>query len=86
MNVYKGTTTPSVDLGIDGDLYFNTLAGLIYHKVELNTWQLVGSFNFSADSVFAAADDTKWTGAASPASLQDALDQLASRVQALEDA
>lgn len=85
MNVFKGITTPAAALGNNGDLYFDTLAGNIYQKVELNTWKLLGSFNFTAASTFVADDETKWTGSASPASLQDALDQLALRVDALEN-
>lgn len=35
-------------------------------------------------TAFVAGDATKWTGAVSPATVQLALDQLASRVEALE--
>lgn len=41
MHVFRGTSTPSPLLGLNGDLFFDTLAGKIYVKQEFNTWELL---------------------------------------------
>jgi len=79
MNIHTGVVVPALTLGEVGDIYVDTAANTIYKKTHHSTWS---SLIVAQPAAYAVDEPTDWN--VEPTTIPAALDELASRLRAIE--
>jgi hypothetical protein len=84
MNIHSSAGAPALNLGEVGDLYVDTTSETLYKKTDHSTWTALMASGAGAAEAYTPDEEADWDPV--PATLGEAVDQLAARMTVAEGA